>query len=318
MCIPKAIPDARLIEAAAIAWEENPANRPNVRRAVGIVGPSAGGRSFIAAVTTKYWRGERTEFGVSFLDTDDAELKRRILSHLNAWSARSRVRFRASGVEPDVRIARMPGDGYWSYLGTDIQLIPDDEPTMNLDSFTMRTSEREYKRVVRHEAGHTLGFPHEHLRKDLIDRIDRRKAIRYFAEQSGWSAEETVAQVLTPIDEADLIATESDELSIMCYQLPGSITIDGNPIEGGLDLTALDRQFVRHLYPNPARPRKAKKKAPAKKTSAKKRSAKKTPATRSSKKRTAPVRGKGAQKQGAATKRAPARLGASGRRRTTR
>jgi hypothetical protein len=54
-------------------------------------------------------------------------------------------------------------EGYWSYLGTDIRLIPWNRPTMNLQGFTMNTSESEYKRVVRHETGHTLGFPHEHI-----------------------------------------------------------------------------------------------------------------------------------------------------------
>ena len=60
------------------------------------------------------------------------------------------------------RISR-GSEGYWSYLGTDIRLIPRNRPTMNLQGFTMNTSESEYKRVVRHETGHTLGFPHEHI-----------------------------------------------------------------------------------------------------------------------------------------------------------
>ena len=34
--------------------------------------------------------------------------------------------------------------------------------------------------MVRHEAGHTLGFPHEHMRKALVAMIDERKAIEYF------------------------------------------------------------------------------------------------------------------------------------------
>ena len=59
-----------------------------------------------------------------------------------------------------VRIARTANDGYWSYLGTDVLQIPAGEPTLNLDSFTMNTPDSEVYPVVRHDTGHTLGFPH--------------------------------------------------------------------------------------------------------------------------------------------------------------
>ena len=39
---------------------------------------------------------------------------------------------------------------------------------MNLEAFTMQTPDSEFHRVVRHEAGHTLGFPHEHMRKAIV------------------------------------------------------------------------------------------------------------------------------------------------------
>src|SRR5450631_473968 len=80
-------------------------------------------------------------------------------------------------------------------------------------------------RVVRHETGHTLGCPHEHLRKELVDKIDPEKAIEYFAREDGWSAEETRQQVLTPLEKASLIGTAHDDpRSIMCYQISGEIT----------------------------------------------------------------------------------------------
>lgn len=66
-----------------------------------------------------------------------------------------------------------------SYLGTDIRTIAADQPTMNLESFSMDTDESEYHRVVRHETGHTLGFPHEHTRAEIVNRIDRDKAIAF-------------------------------------------------------------------------------------------------------------------------------------------
>src|SRR5205085_8576725 len=98
-----------------------------------------------------------------FLDGPPVDLRRRIVSHMNAWAKTANVRFVQTKTDPQVRIAREGGadGGYWSYLGTDILQIDADQPTMNLEAFAMDTPESEFHRVVRHETGHTLGFPHE-------------------------------------------------------------------------------------------------------------------------------------------------------------
>jgi hypothetical protein len=113
----------------------------------------------------------------------------------------------------------------------------------------MSYPEREYRRVVRHEAGHTLGFPHEHMRKVLVDRIDPEKAYVYFLETQGWPRDVVDDQVLTPLGPNTIIGTEPDEDSIMCYQLPGEITRDGEPIRGGSDINQTDAVFAGTIYP---------------------------------------------------------------------
>jgi hypothetical protein len=149
----------------------------------------------------------------------------------------------------------LPGDGYWSYLGTDILSIAADKPTMNLESFTMATAEKEFHRVVRHETGHTMGFPHEHMRKELVNRIDPNKAIKYFGATQGWSPAEVRRQVLTPIEDGSLWGTaHADQNSIMCYQIPGTLTKDGKPIIGGLDIDVQDYAFAAKVYPKPGAP----------------------------------------------------------------
>ena len=57
------------------------------------------------------------------------------------------------------------------------------------------------------------------------------------------------AQVLTPLNEASLMGTPTDQTSIMCYQLPGLITKDGKPIVGGTDIDATDYAFCGTMYP---------------------------------------------------------------------
>ena len=205
-------------------------------------------RADVADFLGKHTNGVRLT--VSFMDNPPADLRARILSHMNAWAQTANVTFSEGNTDPQVRIARMEGAGYWSYLGTDILSIAADQPTMNLEAFTMSTPESEFHRVVRHETGHTLGCPHEHLRQELVDKIDPDKAISYFGQTQGWSPEEVRQQVLTPIEESSLIGTDHDDpYSIMCYQLPGTITKDGQPIIGGTDIDDQDFQFMAKIYP---------------------------------------------------------------------
>jgi hypothetical protein len=250
-CTPRSLPSDLWESAARTATEVNPANRPPVNRVLGMLPPEAEGRFEIAVLTSKFWRGDGVKLTVGFMERTSTELKRRIVSHLNAWSKTANIKFVQARTDPEVRIAFEGGDdgGYWSYLGTDILQIPPDEQTMNLEAFTMRTSEAEFKRVIRHEAGHTLGFPHEHMRKELVERIDRKKAVAYFERTQGWTEQETKQQVLTPLNEANMRSTPADQNSIMCYQLPGTITKDGMPILGGKDIDQTDYEFVGRLYP---------------------------------------------------------------------
>jgi hypothetical protein len=251
VCTPKALPKRLLVRAAETARQINPINAP----ALGPLAAVSGGFQVadplsIAVLTSKYWGPTSRQLTVSFMERTPADLKARIISHMNAWTQTSGISFVGTSGTGNVRISRGSG-GYYSYLGTDILLIPKNRQTMNLQSFTMNTPESEYKRVVRHETGHTLGFPHEHMRKDLVARIDPVKAYKWFLETYGWDKATVDAQVLTPLNEASLIGTPVDQTSIMCYQLPGLITKDGNPIIGGTDINQTDYAFAGKIYPKP-------------------------------------------------------------------
>jgi hypothetical protein len=241
-CTLRQLPSELLLHAARTAVELNPANRPHPLVPF----------SRIAVQTTKFWGAKGVKLGVAFLDGGGSELQNRILAHMNAWNdGKTNVQFLpASPSLAEVRITRTPGEGYYSYLGTDILHIPKGQNTMNLDSFSMNTPESEYHRVVRHETGHTLGAVHEHLRRAEVARLDVNKTIAYFERTQGWSADEVRAQVLTPIEESALLhPTPVDDASIMCYQLPGSITVDGRPIIGGTDIDPSDAAYMASLYP---------------------------------------------------------------------
>ena len=251
VCSPKALPKRKWVEAAKTASTINPVNHAPVEmlaRAMRGFRPSP---LHIAVMTTKYWGTKGVALSVGFLDTPSTALKTRIVFHLNAWGKTANVRFRQTNGTAQVRIARAGGanGGYWSYLGTDILSIPLNQATMNLEAFSMDTPESEFHRVVRHEAGHTLGFPHEHMRRALVKLIDPKKAIALFKATQGWTEQEVRQQVLTPIEESSLVGTLADPKSIMCYQIPGSITKNGKPIAGGLDIDRSDFTFAAKIYP---------------------------------------------------------------------
>jgi len=253
-CTPKSLPRDLWVSAAQKAVEVNPANHPpteHIARALAGAPPEA---ARIAVLIGKRWHTAGVRLTVGFLDAPPADLRARILLHMNAWAKKANVQFTESATHPQVRIARANSPpevaGYWSYLGTDILSIPAGHVTMNLESFTMQTPESEFHRVVRHETGHTLGFPHEHMRRELVNKIDTAKAIAYFGATQGWTPDEVRQQVLTPIEDASLLGTpHADPHSIMCYQIPGTITKDGKPIVGGLDIDKKDYAFAASIYP---------------------------------------------------------------------
>jgi hypothetical protein len=248
VCTPKALPIQLQERAAQTAKQVNPMNAP----AFGVMLDDDALRELvsdplrIAVLTSKYWGPSRRRLSVSFMESTPGELRDRIISHLNAWQ--SGIQFVHTSGTGQVRISR-DTDGYWSYLGTDVLHIATNRPTMSLQRFSMSTPEREYRRVIRHEAGHTLGFPHEHMRRELVARIDPQKAYAHFRRTQGWSPTMVDQQVLTPLDERSIMSTPADQTSIMCYQLPGEITRDGRNIVGGADINGTDRTFARRIYP---------------------------------------------------------------------
>jgi hypothetical protein len=253
-CSLKLLPEEQWIAAAETAVRINPANRSHLHQFRQAVPPGVIQPSHLALLTAKRWPTTGVSLTVGFLGTVDPALQTRILSHMNAWASYCNAHFTLTTVNPQVRIS-LTGSGYWSYLGTDILSIAAGQPTMNLQGFSMTTAESEYHRVVRHETGHTLGFPHEHTRSEIVSRIDPVKAKAYFLANDGWDAATVTAQVLTPLNDSALIETaHADPSSIMCYWLPASIMKDNIAVVGGTDIDTQDQQFAGQVYPLPKAP----------------------------------------------------------------
>lgn len=263
-CAVKQLEGKKAEAAAERAIAENPTNKPTFGVPATLIAmtgilepqkldvrkpPEAGA---LTALVSRYFGKGGVSLTVSFMERTARDLAGRIVEHMNAWKQYGNINFTLVDTDGDVRISRKRG-GYWSYLGTDIYQIPKNQPTMNLEGFSMQTPESEFRRVVRHETGHTLGFPHEHMREEIIKRLDPNKTIAYFMRTQGWSQQDVVAQVLTPLEKSQLLFVpgfeQPEDASIMTYSLPAAITVDGRPIVGGKDITTMDGAYVGAIYP---------------------------------------------------------------------
>jgi hypothetical protein len=252
-CSIKMLPREKWEKAAETAAAHNPMNRPAINQLMRAIPNANISAAHLAVLHTKYWGIGGVKLTVGFLDPATPALKKKILSHMNAWGKYCNVKFTPTNSTAQVRISFStppPNDGYWSYLGTDILEADASEPTMNLDSFSMTTPDSEFYRVIRHETGHTLGFPHEHLRAEIINKMDKEKAIALFMQTQGWTRQQVIDQVLTPIPNSALTATaQADPQSIMCYQLPAQIMNNGQAVPGGTDIDPMDKKFAASVYP---------------------------------------------------------------------
>lgn len=250
VCIPKLPPPEKWKELAVQAKAVRPDNLPPGFN-IDDIDPTDQGR--LALVIRLRWPKTGVRLTVGFLDNPEPALRRKILAYANMWNRTGNIQFvetRSYAASADVRLARGEG-GFWSWLGIDILNHPGQQ-TMNLQGFTLRTPDSEFERVVPHEFGHTLGFPHEHLRGQIVDLLDFERTIAYFMRTQGWSREDVIFQVLTPLEESSIFGTaRPDEESIMAYQIPGECTKSGRPILGGVTISESDYAFVAREYPKP-------------------------------------------------------------------
>jgi hypothetical protein len=127
------------------------------------------------------------------------------------------------------------------------------KPTMNLDIHD-KTSEKRFARSILHEFGHALGMVHEHQSPKSGIPWDEEKAYNHYQNQCKWDRETVDSEVLRRYDEDQTNSSEFDPDSIMTYEVPSYITMNGSSIRGNnCKLSERDKSFIAELYPKFAR-----------------------------------------------------------------
>jgi hypothetical protein len=157
--------------------------------------------------------------------------------------------------DAEVRIGFLPNDGYWSYVGTDVLEIGQNERTMNF-GYDLTLDSRGVDVPV-HEIGHTLGFPHEHQNPFAGIVWDEEAVYDYFGGSPNfWDRDTILHNILRKIPQGTVEGSEWDPDSIMHYDFAAGLIEHPEEYQSGLHpapgLSDIDREQVRFFYPRPA------------------------------------------------------------------
>lgn len=146
--------------------------------------------------------------------------------------------------DAEIRIAFNSSDGAWSYIGTDCQSIPRDQPTMNLGFLDGGTAA--------HEFGHAIGLAHEHQNPRGGIEWNEEVVIRDLSgPPNNWTEEQIRHNVLEKYAVDQIRGTEFDPDSIMLYFFPGSWVKSGIGTKANDVLSELEKTFIasKDAYP---------------------------------------------------------------------
>lgn len=159
----------------------------------------------------------------------------------------------SSAEKAEIRIGFQQSDGYWSYIGTYVLKIGQNERTMNF-GYDL-TKDRRGVDVPVHEIGHTLGFPHSHQNPFSGIVWNRDAVIDYFSgPPNNWTVADIEHNILNKLPANLVEGSEWDPNSIMHYAFREGLIEKPEEYQGGLTpapgLSNTDTEQVRLFYPS--------------------------------------------------------------------
>lgn len=212
------------------------------------------GSERLALLTPHRWPVGMERLRVRFLDGDSRVWARIVDLELGpeGWSSACGLPFEFVRTgEAEIRVSFEPG-ACWSHYGTICAELPQERPSMNLD-LTLDSPTRSVWRKWLHEAGHALGFIHEHgsVRSTNEWPWDW-PAFRRWHEERGLDVEAALREWHCPGPPSPLVDHDAaDAYSVMCYGAEGAWFTDGRPRGGSFRLSIDDRRRAREWYGPP-------------------------------------------------------------------
>jgi hypothetical protein len=245
-CADKVLPPELAGDALASAINERRDNivQQHATPAASVDGPA------MAVVAKRLWKPGRT-LHVTFIDKPPLLVRQKVEHYARVWEQFANIKFvfgKTSNAE--IRITCTPGDGSWSWLGTEALEIPPDQPTMNYGWFDEHTADSEFERTTLHEFGHALGCIHEHQSptEKLKWNVDAVYAA-FGGPPNNWDRATIESNILDKYSHKGIHATVFDRHSIMLYQCPAELFLDHEGTPLNTKLSAKDKAYIARLYP---------------------------------------------------------------------
>ncbi len=207
-------------------------------------------RTSTGSISSKLWKSGAV-IKVFFLDgTPTQRSKARQIAQQWTDYANLKFQFINNRDNSDVRITFQQKDLNWSYLGTASLAIPKNSPTMSLGSVKDKTEIEDFERnVILREFGFTLGLQQEQNNPNCAIKWNKDKVYQY-CQQQGLTTERIDDTFFRKWSSSDYpIKKECDLKSVMMFQIPSELTLDG--VGSGLNtvLSNIDKVFIAKIYP---------------------------------------------------------------------
>lgn len=186
---------------------------------------------------------------VFFIDIYDSNTIEKTLNIANEWSKYANIKFilTTSIFDSDIRVSFRERRGYLSLIGNSANdQMYQGKATIWLQNLDTRP-ENEFRRVVLHEFGHSIGLEHE-LQSPIANVLwDSVAVYKYYDSIYHWEKEMVDDNVFRKINTKEF--TKFDPNSIMIYAVPDFLTKNHVAISWPNKLSLLDKMTIKKYYP---------------------------------------------------------------------